>query len=256
MPSRTAPHQSGFVSEARVDSFTLPDIDRTRARRRLIVFACVGIAAYLVAIVATIPASVLVKNRAWRTGVSGTIWNGEAGLAGGSVLSWHFAPLRSLTSLGFAIDWHAAGADTDIGGRALYRPGRTVLDHVAGTADATLLKAVQPLPFDCAMTLHVDLPRIAIGGGNSEIEGNLSTDAGSCARPGTPATPVAPLILTAQPLGDQTRIRLTPMAQRRRELMRATLTKDGGLSITMTQNGAAALPFAGLPGGATIDAGM
>ncbi|WP_246586917.1 type II secretion system protein N [Stakelama flava] len=200
------------------------------------------------------PASVLVKNRAWRTGVSGTVWNGEVGLAGGSVLSWHFAPLRSLTSLGFAADWHAVGADTDIGGRMLVRPGRTVLDHVSGSADATLIKAIQPLPFDCALTMHVEMPRIALGGGDAEIEGQVASDSGTCARPGGSATPVPPLILTAEPLGNETRIRLTPMAQRRRELMTATLSQNGALSITMTRDGAVALPFAGLPAGTTIDA--
>ncbi|TDN79044.1 type II secretion system (T2SS) protein N [Stakelama pacifica] len=256
MPSRTAPDRSGFGSETGVDSSLLPDYDRQAARRRVIVFVSVGVLAYLIAMVATMPASVLIRNRDWRTGISGTIWNGEAGLAGGSVLSWQFAPLRSLTSLGFAIDWHANGADTDIGGRALFRPGRTVLDHVSGSADASLIKAIQPLPFDCAMQMHVEMPRIAIGGGDSEMEGQLATDTGSCVGANGIATPVAPLVLTAEPLGQETRIRLTPMAQRRRELVRATLKEDGALSITMTQAGAAALPFAGVPGGSTIEAGL
>ena len=83
------------------DSFPTPDGPtpdaRAVARRRLIVFVCVGIAAYAVALIATLPASVVFPNHPWRSGVAGTVWNGEVGVAGGTAVSWHWAPLRSLT---------------------------------------------------------------------------------------------------------------------------------------------------------------
>ena len=86
--------------------------------------------------IATMPASVVVKNRPWRTGVAGTVWNGEVGVAGGSKFEWHWAPLRSLTSLGFAADWTATGPDTDMGGRALAGLSSTILDKVSGSSHA------------------------------------------------------------------------------------------------------------------------
>ncbi|MBR0551030.1 type II secretion system protein N [Sphingomonadaceae bacterium LXI357] len=205
--------------------------------------------------VATMPASLLFGDQAWRTGVSGTVWHGEVGVAGGSVLRWDWAPLRSITSLGFAADWHATGANTDLGGRALIRPGRMVVDKVSGSADATLLHLAAPnLPFSCAMTMQVELPRLALGGDDQEIEGEIATDAGSCmpTRGAAAAAPVPPLHITAQPIGNETRIRITPMAQQRQELVTATLARDGGFTVTMTRDGAAMLPFAGIPGGSSI----
>ena len=88
--------------------------------------------------IATIPASAVFKNYPWRSGISGTIWNGEVGIAGGSIARWQFAPLRSLVSLGYAADWRVTGPDTDLGGRALAGFGGMTLDKVSGSATASL----------------------------------------------------------------------------------------------------------------------
>ena len=131
--------------------------------------------------VASVPASAVIADAPWRSGIGGTIWNGEVGIAGGSILRWHWAPLRSLVSLGFAVDWRATGTSTDLGGRALLRPGRTLLDAVSGAADASLLRAIQPdLPFTCAMTMQVEFLRLALGGSPQMAAGKLTTEAGSC----------------------------------------------------------------------------
>ena len=243
------------VSGRTVDSPDAPEVADTLARRRIIRFVAIGIAAYLVAMVWTLPASVLLNNRPWRTGVAGTIWNGEVGVAGGSVFEWHWAPLRSLTSLGFAADWHATGPDTDLGGLLLARPGRVVLDKVSGSADASLLRAVQPeLPFACNMVMQVDVPRMALGGDASMMTGQVKTDAGTCfAEPGGAATPVAPLLLRAEHIGEKTILRLTPFAQRRRVLVDMTLGERGALRVEMTPEGARELPFAGIPGGVSFE---
>jgi hypothetical protein len=229
------------------------------ARRPIILFAVLGIASYALAMLATMPASVVVKNQPWRTGVAGTVWNGEVGVAGGSRLEWHMAPLRSLTSLAFAADWKATGPNTDLGGQALVHPGgRTVLDKVSGAADATLLQAVQPnLPFTCDLTMQVQMERIAVGGGSQTLDGNLTTDPGSC-RPKTAgaASTLPALILTAEHVGNRTMIRLAPMAQRRKVLFTAELAEDGTLDMGMTPEGAAMMPFVGLPAGARIQGKM
>ncbi|WP_346344763.1 hypothetical protein [Sphingomonas sp. dw_22] len=229
------------------------------ARGRIIVFAVLGIVAYALAMLATMPASVIVKNRPWRTGVAGTVWNGEVGVAGGSKLEWHMAPLRSLISLGFAADWKATGPNTDLGGRMLLHPGgRTVLDKVSGSADASLIRALQPnLPFTCDLTMQIQMERIAIGGGSQMLDGNATTDPGSCRPKGAGAASALPaLILTAEHVGNRTMIRLAPMTQRRKLLLDANLDEDGTIDLGLTPEGAALLPFAGLPGGARIQGAM
>lgn len=224
------------------------------ARRRSIRFAALGIASFAVAIVATLPASLIAGNSDWRSGVGGTVWNGEVGIAGGSRVEWHFAPLRSLTSLGFAVDWTATGADTDLGGQALVRPGGIRLDRVSGSADASLLAALQPnLPFACDSTWQVDLPVLSTIAGSAMADGRIAIDPGSCVtRPGNVATPTPAMLLTAEHIGTQTRVRLVPANQRRKTLMDATIEEDGSLRFALTGDGAATLPFAGIPAGASV----
>lgn len=204
--------------------------------------------------IATIPAGAIVKRGDWRTGVGGTIWHGEVGLAGGSRLEWDWAPLRSLVNLAFAVDWRATGTDTNLGGRALIGPSSTTIDAMSGSADGTLLAAIQPdLPFTCDLPLQLEFPRAKLGGSGQKVEGTLTSDAGSCApkRGGAP-TAVPPLILTAEHVGTESRLRLAPATQRRRTLLTITLGEDGTVDVGMTPEGAAALPFVGLPPGGRI----
>lgn len=232
-----------------------PEGARAQARRRFIAFAGLGIASFAIAMIATLPASAVLDERPWRSGVAGTIWNGEVGVAGGSKVEWHWAPLRSLTSLGFAVDWQATGPDTDLGGQALLRPGSFRLDRVSGSADATLLQAVAPdLPFTCDLTMQVELPRLVAGGGSQQAQATILSDAGSCsAQAAGSASPVPAMILTAEHIGRETRIRLAPQTQRRQTLVDAVLSEDGKYRVTLTSDGAAKLPFTGLPAGVTVE---
>jgi hypothetical protein len=204
--------------------------------------------------IATMPAGVAFGNRPWRTGIAGTVWNGEVGIAGGTRVEWNWAPLRSLTSLAFAADWKATGPDTDLGGRGLLRFGRIVLDSVSGSAHASLLDALQPnLPFTCDLVMQAEFPRIAIRGSGQMIDGRLTTDPGTCTpKGGGAAVPVPALLLTAEKIGTTTRIRIAPAQQRRQTLLDATLSEDGALSLQLTAEGARVLPFIGLPAGASI----
>lgn len=233
----------------------LPEGARAQARRRSIAFAGLGIASFAIAMIATLPASAVLTDRPWRSGVAGTIWNGEVGVAGGSKVEWHWAPLRSLTSLGFAVDWRATGPDTDLGGQALLWPGAVRLDRVSGSADASLLQAVAPdLPFTCDLTMQVELPRLVAGGGSQQAQATILSDAGTCsARPAGSASPVPAMILTAEHVGRETRIRLAPQTQRRQTLVDAVLAEDGRYRVTLTGDGAAQLPFTGLPAGVTVE---
>jgi hypothetical protein len=233
------------------------------ARRSIIVFALIGIGAYLLTLLVTLPASVVLKNRPWRSGIAGTVWNGEVGVAGGAKAEWHMAPLRSLTSLAYAADWKASGPDTDLGGQLIAHPGgRMVLDHVSGSADAGLLRTVLPdLPFTCETVMQVEMKRIALGGGARMLDGNIATDPGNCQAKGTgvgagAAVAVPALFINAEHLGDRTTITIAPFNQRRKLLMTMVLAEDGGTDISMTPDGATVLPFVGMPGGARIQVAM
>ncbi len=232
----------------------LPKAD-SAARRRLILFGSIGIAAYAIAMLATMPASVFIKNRPWRTGVAGTVWSGEVGVAGGSIVRWTFAPLRSLTSLGFAVDWRASGENTDLGGQALLRPGGVRLDNVSGTANGTLLSALLPdVGFACDLTMQAEFPHLSFGPGHSLVEGQATIDPGACRKtPDGAPVPTPAMILTAEHLGTDSRIRLAPIGQRRRTLIDATVSEDGGYKVMLTPDGAAMLPFTGLPAGVGIE---
>lgn len=223
-------------------------------RRRLIGFALLGIGAYVLGMVATIPASIVFKNRPWRSGVAGTIWNGEVGIAGGSRIAWNWSPLRSITSLGYAADWKASGPDTDLGGRVLAGLSSTMLDKVSGSATTALLQAIQPnLPFTCDMTAQVEIERLAIGGSSQMMRGQIVTDPGSCGLPGAGAgasSPVPSLIVVAEHIGKETRIRVAPATQRRKTLIDGVLKENGELELRLTPDGAGVLPFIPLPPGA------
>jgi hypothetical protein len=226
------------------------------ARRRLIAFAVLGIASYLLAMIATLPASVVFKNRPWRTGVAGTIWNGEVGISGGTAVRWSWSPLRSLTSLGFAADWKATGPDTDLGGRVLAGFTSKVFDKVSGSATAAMLPLLKPnLPFTCDMTAQVEIERAEFGGSGQMMKGTVVTDPGSCAPRGAgAATQLPSLIMISEKIGNETRIRLAPAAQRRKILLSGVLREDGQLELSLTPEGAAMMPFIGLPPGIKVRA--
>jgi hypothetical protein len=225
------------------------------ARRRLIAFAVLGIASYAVAMVATLPASVAFKNRPWRTGVAGTIWNGEVGVSGGTAVSWHWSPLRSLTSLGYAADWKATGPDTDLGGRALMGFTSRVFDKVSGSATAAMLPVLQPaLPFTCDMTAQVEIERAEFGGTGQMMKGTVVSDPGTCTPRfgGAAATQLPSLIMTSEKIGTETRIRMAPATQRLKTLINGVLHEDGQLEVSLTPEGAAMMPFIPLRPGVVL----
>lgn len=207
--------------------------------------------------VATTPASVAVGNRPWVAGTSGTVWNGEVGVTGGSVVKWSWSPLRSLTSLGYAADFRVTGADTDLGGRVLAGLTSKVFDKVSGSASMTLLQVLQPnLPFTCDMTVQVEIERAEFGGSGQMMNGNIVTDPGSCApRIVGGATQLPSLILTSEKIGTETRIRLAPAAQRRKVLLNGTLGESGAMVVSLTPDGAAMMPFIGLRAGVPFKRG-
>lgn len=218
-------------------------------------FAGIGAAAYLLTLLATIPAAFVVPRGDAIAGLGGTVWRGQAALAGGDRLSWRWAPLATLANLGFAADFTVDGAGTALAGRAVLRSKSVRLDDVSGTADARLLGVAAPrIGFTCAMPLRLDLKRIAIGGGNQRVEGTATSDAGTCQpRGGGTAVPVPPLAFTAAHAGDASTGDITPAAYRRQTLVGFRLSEAGRLSLSVTRAGAATLPFTGPATGFTIE---
>lgn len=218
----------------------------------------IGVATYVVGLVATLPARLIVAHGPGTNipDVAGTILHGEAALAGGELLDWRWAPLRSLVELGFAVDWTATSDRTSLAGRARFRPGVTSIADMSGTADGALLKSALPgLPFTCDMPLQIDLKRVTIGGADQRVEGRVLSDAGGCAPKGAAnlVAPVPALLFEATPDGPNSRGRIVRQALRRVPLATLRLTRDGRLSVAVTRDGARALPFASPPGGLTID---
>ena len=223
---------------------------RFRANRRLLIFTGIGVAAYLLALIAGIPARLLLP----LPDAVGTIWHGEASLASGNRIAWHWAPLRSLIRFGFAADFTVTGSETSLAGRALLRPGRMILDNVSGSADGALLEAVARPSFACLVRMQIDIEQIAIGSGARSAQGRIQGEPGVCQAFGgtTPVTiPALTLQLTQTP--GLAAISLAPRGRGRTPLLVGGLEENGRLRLIVTAEGAAALPFASPPGGMKIE---
>lgn len=153
-------------------------------RRRILLFTLLGLVTYLLTLVATLPARLLLQRTDDPTiwlAVSGTVWRGEAALAHGHAVRWVWAPMSSLAKLSFTTDIEVVGADTQLEGEASWRSDGIVLDQVNGTASASLFSALAPsLPFVCDFPMRVDIDRIAFGGQQPGAAGEIRSSGGSC----------------------------------------------------------------------------
>lgn len=230
---------------------------RRRLDRRIVILAAIGAAAYCLALLAQLPAAFLISRGDSIAALGGTIWHGEAALAGGDRLEWRWAPLRTLANLAFAVDFTVEGDGTGFGGRALLGASSVRLDDVSGTGDARLLRALAPgLGFTCRMPLAIALEQVTLGGGTRRIVGQVTSGAGACSTRGGAIVPVEPLVFAATPLGRATSATIAPTGQRRRSLATLLLAEDGKATFAVTRDGAAVLPFAAPAGGVSIETEM
>jgi hypothetical protein len=96
-----------------------------------------------------------------------------------------------------------------------------------------------------------------IGGSGQMLQGRIVSDPGSCRTKGPgPATVLPSLILVAEKIGKETRIRVSPAAQRLKLLITATLSEEGAIDMTVTPDGAAMLPFLGARPGMRVQGKM
>ena len=210
-----------------------------------IIGAC-GVIAYLLALVAFLPARVAFDPGP-RWTLSGTVWNGEALLAGTQRLEWQWSPLGSLTGGAFAANWRLTSAGGPISpAMPRYGGSRVLLEDVSGEINAGLLTALDPtLPFECAATMQVRIDRLAVGGDAQSGSGRLRSEGGQCT---SKAIGIATFVLPTltgrlMPSGDVTALSLAA-AGSRRELVRGSLTRHGHLRVAMTSAGTQVLPFA------------
>jgi hypothetical protein len=228
-------------------------LPRFGVTRKALRFVALGAVAYCATLVATLPADVALPAASLPARLGGTLWHGDALLAGGSRIEWRWAPLRSLASLGLAVDWHATGAGTDLAGQALLHPGAIRIDGMGGHADGAFLAEIAPdLPFTCNVRFAVDLPQIATGGDAPHVAGEILSDAGTCRNKAAGSDmPVLPLAIVAGRAAGGSRVSVAPQGQRRLRLVEVTIEPDR-LDLAITPAGARALPFLAPNGAVTM----
>lgn len=241
--AQTAP---AATIDAYPDSYDTPE--RRRPDRRLLAFGGIGLGVYLLTLLATMPARIVLP----LPGATGTIWHGSAPIDGGSRAEWRWSPLRSLAALGFAADFTVTGAQTALDGRALLRPGRVLIEDAKGSADAGLLALARP-SFTCAMRLQVDLARLSIGGGQQGADGHVRSEPGSCQPIGGAPLAVPAMLFDVRQTPGMAVVNLAPAGERRNPFLVGGLGEDGKLRLIVTAEGAAALPFLAPPGGMKIE---
>ena len=162
-----------------------------RVTRWRVILAGVGVGAFALALVATLPAEVIVPDD--RDAV-GTVWNGETSLPLGFAAGWSFQPLQSVARFGLASRIRVLGPATAVEGQAVLRPGQVRLNDLDGVGSARLLAAVATdLPFVCDGDMRVAIGELALKGPPAG-EGGFRTGPGSCQpRSGGAATPVPAL---------------------------------------------------------------
>ena len=213
-----------------------------------------GALTYLVGLVATLPARLIVEPQPGTNiaDVAGTVWRGQVSLTSGEVATWRFAPLASLANFGFTVNWRLAGVGSAARGQARLWPGAVALDGVSGTARASLLGVLVPrLPFACDAMIQLDV-RHARFGDPLRFEGRVLSDVGQCAPTGSsaPPLPVPALQLTAIPADAGDRLRIA-----RRVPGAPALVEIDSRAARITPEGARLFPFASPPGGISIPLG-
>ena len=220
-------------------------------RRRILLFTLTGILVYVLTLIATLPARLLLDRAAtpdiWLA-ASGTVWSGEAALGQGHSVRWAWAPLASLANLAFTTDIEVDGAGTDLGGQASWRPGGLVVTSLRGNASATLLSAVFPnLPLLCELPMELEFERIALGGSRPGVDGKVRTSPGSCApRSGSvgAAVPVPALVGEATISVGGSSGWVAPRLNRSAKLISFTVMPNGGTALEVSPAGTALFPGA------------
>ncbi len=177
----------------------------------------------------------------------GTIWAGSAALPDGHRLDWRWSPLGSLSGLGFGVRWHVTGADSDLTGGAVLRPGEVRLNEAEGLLDAALLFALaEDVPFTCRLAGRVTLSEGRWDEMTVSATGTMRTGAGTCRVRSTGAAdqPVPPMTISLAPLADGDGSAIAVADESGRPLLGGDISDIGLLRYRLTPLGARLLPFA------------
>lgn len=218
-------------------------------RRRILLFTLLGLVTYLLTLIGTLPARLLVGRSdtpgIWLA-VSGTVWGGEAALAHGHAVRWAWAPLSSLAKLSFTTDIEVIGTDTQLDGEASWRRNGVVIEDLAGTASGSLLSALAPsLPFICDFPMRIDIDRIAFGGQQPGASGEVRSSAGTCtARGGLVAasSAVPPLVGEATINVGGSNGWIAAAGNRADKLVSFTVTPNGKTAVAISPSASAIVP--------------
>lgn len=218
--------------------------------RRTLGWLLLTLAAYGIALVATLPARLLLGGEADSPvlAVGGTVWSGEAALGEGHGVRWIWAPGASLLSLSFAAEWEMTGPDTALKGRASWRPSGTNLSDVEGRASGLLLSALAPrLPIRCDFPMEVRIGALNGRGQRKGADGRVESGAGNCGLrdAGGIAAPVPPLVAVATTGVGGSTAYVAPRGEPGVRLLTAAVTPSGRLSVRLTPAGVALFPGLG-----------
>lgn len=207
---------------------------------------------YGVSLIATAPANVLtrlVNMPAAVTSVSGSIWRGQAMLAGGHATQWSVGPLASFRHAALAIRWSLQGPGTHLQGNASLRPGMVSVKDVEGRISWQLVDAIAPgLPITCEAQARVAIERLVFKDTIEDMAGELRSGPSVCASVnGKPAQTgeVPSLLAIAKMTPDGSQLEITTVADEATPLARATLTAQDTLVLTLLSAGAGLVP--GMP---------
>ncbi len=225
------------------DALQEPPVARRPLSRPTVLFALVAVLAYLLGIVAFIPARALVaESDSLRVG--GTIWTGQAVLASAIRIEWKWSPLATLTRLGFTADWHATGGSTDLAGTVTRRGGSYDLSQVSGQADGMLLDSLGlNLPLTCRFVADVAIDRLVLGGANQQVSGKLRSSPASCNGRALAASVELPAMQGEAVAGAQSSIGALSTVAGRVHLIELRLARDGNLSLWPTNAAVGVAPL-------------
>lgn len=217
--------------------------------RRFRLFALMGLASYALALIATLPARLLLERadepEIWLA-VSGTVWSGEAALSQGHAVRWRWAPLASIANLSFSTHLEIIGANTALKGVAAWRPSGIVITGLNGNASASLVSALAPtLPFVCDFPMRVNIDRLAFGGSAPGAAGEVLGSAGSCGSRHSAfstSTTVPPLIGQATTNVSGSNGWIAPRGNQTEKLISFAVTPSGQTSITVSPPASALMP--------------
>lgn len=204
--------------------------------RRITWVVGLGLAAYVITLIATLPARLVMGDTDIPVTWGGTVWHGEAGLAGGHRLRWDLDPLSSLFSLGFAADWTLQGQGTDLSGSATLSSHRLTLTDAAGLVSWPLVRALSGGKLAaCDLAARVELESLRLGDGVQSAAGALRTGPASCVfdEQGAQRIVQVPALEAATVnTGELSTIRLTEASDPTRLWADLTLLADRRLAIT------------------------